>query len=103
MDLGMTLRVPGHQPTRRDGRRWFRRGCSVCEFLLFQFLSEECQHPHGEALQHVGEVVDQVPPVSYLEGIRRATPASAGVDAISVTADDFATRMFAEPINQRVG
>ena len=44
-----------------------------------------------------------MPPISHLECVGRATPRSTGVDAISIAADDLDTRVFAEPIHQRIG
>ena len=45
--------------------------------LRFQFLSERCKDPGGEPFKRVGQIVEQVPPVSYLEGFGRAAPGSA--------------------------
>jgi hypothetical protein len=70
--------------------------------LRFEFSPECCKHADGDTLQRVGQVVDQMPPVSHLECLGRATPGSTGADAITISADDLGTRMFARPIDERI-
>src|SRR5262245_44525187 len=43
-----------------------------------------------------------MPPIRYLERLGRAAPGSTGVNTIPVTADDFGTRMIAEPFDERI-
>src|SRR5713101_4102463 len=69
---------------------------------LFQFSSDYGKHPHREAFQRISQVVHQVPPICHLECVGRTPPGSTGVDAIPVTADNFGTRMLAEPIDERI-
>ncbi len=108
VDLGMPLLVPHHQPAwqrryRPNHWRGYQRRRRVGWRLLgFQLLSERCQDPDREALQRVAEVVRKMPAVRYLECTWRATSCSTGVYAITVTADDLGTRMFAEPLDERI-
>jgi hypothetical protein len=47
--------------------------------------------------------VDEIPPISYQECLGRAAPGCASGNAIPVTADDFGTRVVAEPLDERIG
>src|SRR5712691_7669705 len=60
------------------------------------------QHTHGQALSSIRQVVEDVPTIGHLDGVRSTASCSAGVRAISVAADDLRARMFGQPTNQRI-
>jgi hypothetical protein len=59
------------------------------------------QYAHGYSLKSIHQVVNDVPTIGHLQGIRSTAPCGAGVHAISVAADDLCARVFGQPANQR--
>ena len=59
------------------------------------------QHAHGNSLKSIREVVDDVPTIGHLQGIRSTAPRRAGIHAISIAADDLYAGVFGQPANQR--
>src|SRR6266545_4515752 len=66
----------------------------------FQLLAQGRQSADCIALESVGQIVREVPPVRDLQRTRCATALGARVHAISVAADHLASRMLIQPLNE---
>jgi len=68
-----------------------------------ELLIQRGENAHGHALERSREVVHDVPSVCDLHRAWSTPRRSAGVDSISVAADDFHAWMIVQPPDQRVG
>jgi hypothetical protein len=103
VDLRVTMLVPTLDPTRSHWNGWRCSLFCVRQLIGRALLVQLCQHPYGHALERVSEVVDDMPRIGDLHCIGCHTRRRTGVHAISITADDFHTRVVTQPIGQRVG
>ena len=102
VDLRVTTLIPTLDSTLRDGNggwRWLRFGPVFGRALLM----ETRQHAHGHALQRVSQIVDDVPAIRHLHRTGCSAGRGAGIDAVSVSADDVDAGVVAQPFNQGVG
>jgi len=101
MDLGVTMFIPNlNSAQRREGRYaslFIERRQFVGRALFVQWR----QYAHSHSLKSIHQVVNDVPTIGHLHGIRSTTPRRAGIHAISIAADHLCARVFGQPANQR--
>ncbi len=101
MDVDVAT-LSAHDESIERGRRrgQLRRSPRSSPFDEFQLLAQGRQSADCIALESVGQIVREVPPVRDLQRTRCATALGARVHAISVAADHLASRMLIQPLNE---
>jgi hypothetical protein len=102
VDLGVATFIPNLDSAQRRqcrcGSLFIERRQRVGRALLVQWR----QHAHGHALKSICEVVDDVPPICNLHSRWSTAPRCTGIHAISISTDDLRSRVFGQPIDQRI-
>lgn len=71
-------------------------GCITSRFLQHPIVS------HEESLQGISEILQEVPPVGNLHGIRRTTSGTVRIGAGSISADNLDARVSLQPSSKGI-